>query len=228
MLTPDVIREELIRQLDQKKFKANFIAGKLNIAPARVTEMRNKERRVQPNEMEPLAELLGLTEKPSTKPRPVQSEDKVEYWGKVAQGIWLEQSLAPADPDEQQFVTYDRMKGDPAPTDLFAVEPEGTSMNVAFPDPRTRLICRRIVFGVGELVSGDYVIVERTAHDLREMTCKRVEIDADGCFWLHCESTDERWKNEKWKMGKPSLNHHTDREITVIAKVIRAVINYER
>lgn len=228
MLTHEEIREELIRQIDADIVKQIAVARKLNIAPARVAEMRKRIRRVQQDELVPLAELLGMIEQTGlTNATPVESEEQIPYLGRVAQGQWLEQSLVASDPEDQRYVAYDRMKGDPGTKDLFAVTPEGTSMNLAFPDPRTQLICRRIVFGTGNLESGDYVIAERTAHDLRELTCKRVEIDDDGVFWLHSESDDPRFQ-DPWRIGCPDDQHHIDMEITVVAKVIRAVRDFER
>lgn len=226
MLTADQIREELVRQLDSGDQVGAEVARHLNIAPARVTEMRNRTRRVQQREMEPLAQLLGMTPTPSVKLRPIEATDRIRHLGKVAQGVWLEESMVELDPDEFQFVDYDRERGDPPPTDLFAVTPDGTSMKDAFM-PGVQLICRRIPFGIGELKSGDYAIIERTAHDLHELTCKRVEIDADGIYWLHSETDDERFQ-EPWRAGRPDENAHHDVEIVAIAKVIRAVKDYER
>lgn len=61
MLSHDEIREELIRQLAAGEISAAHVAQALRIARPRVTEMKNRGRRVQPSEMEPLARLLGLT-----------------------------------------------------------------------------------------------------------------------------------------------------------------------
>jgi len=222
MLTHDEIREELIRQLDAGEIKAVTVARKLNIAAARVSEMRKRDRRVQQDEMQPLAELLKMTPASPTNVRPVEATEEIANWGKVAQGVWLEQT----DRDEFETVPYDRFAGDPGVEDLFAVTPEGTSMNLVFL-PGTDLICRRTAFGDGRWKTGDYVIAQRTAHDLRELTCKRVEIDDDGEFWLHSESSDPKFA-EPWKIGKPTEDHHLDSEIQIVGKVIRAVQNFER
>lgn len=224
MLTHDEIRDELIRQIAAKKVKQADVARALGIAPARVAEMKNKDRRVQPEEMEPLARLLGLAADNEPQMRSVQSVSLILNLGKVAQGVWLEETEM--DHDNLAFVPYDRRPGDPSPEDLFSVTPEGTSMNLAF-HPGTDLICRRIPFGTGSLKAGDYVIARRTAHDLHEMTCKRVEVDDDGVFWLHSESDDPRYQ-EPWRIGCPDEGHHTDIEVGIIAKVIRAVRNLEK
>ena len=54
------IREELIRQYDAGKFKQTEVAVLLNIAPSRVAEMRARTRKVQQDELEPLARFLGM------------------------------------------------------------------------------------------------------------------------------------------------------------------------
>ena len=155
--------------------------------------------------------------------KPIAGVKEIPNLGKVAQGVWLEQSEI--DPDLQDTVSYDQRPGDPAPTDLFAVTPEGNSMNLRFL-PGTQLICRKVPFGTGIYKSGDYVIAQRNAHELVELTVKRVEIDDDGIYWLHSESTDDRFK-EPWRVGCADDNHHDDREVSILAKVIRAVQDFE-
>lgn len=223
MLTAHDIREELIRQLEAGKFTGAKVAALLSIAPARVTEMKNRRREVQQREMVPLATFLGMVDQHEAG-SPIESVYQIPNYGKVAQGVWLEESEM--DPDGHSTVAYDRMRGDPPPTDLFAVTPKGTSMNLAFM-PNTQLICRKIPFGSGEYRPGDYVIAQRKAHDLVEMTVKRLEVNDDGTHWLHSESTDEKYR-EPWPIGAPDENHHDDREIRILAKVIRAVQDFER
>lgn len=98
-------------------------------------------------------------------------------------------------------------------------------MNLRF-KPGTLLICRRIPFGSGQYRSGSLVIAERTAHDLREMTCKVLRIDEDGVYWLHSESDQPQFQ-EPWRVGRPDEDHHVDHEIAVIAKVVREVIDHD-
>jgi phage repressor protein C with HTH and peptisase S24 domain len=223
MLSHDEIREELIRQIDERLIKQVCVARKLGVAPARISEIRRGLRKIQPDEMPVLAEMFGMTEAATKTPQRVEATDHVPHWGKVAQGVWLEQTLSD---DEESFVPYDRLKGDPPPVDLFAVTPEGSSMNKVFP-LGTQLICRRVPFGFGSFAAGDYVIVQRTAHDLAELTCKRVEIDAEGVYWLHSASHDPRYK-EPWRIGSPDESHFADDGIAVIGKVVRAVQDFER
>jgi len=59
------LREELIRQLASKKVTAAEIAEHLGISRPRVTEMRNRDRRVQQHEILPLAQKLGFDSLPS-------------------------------------------------------------------------------------------------------------------------------------------------------------------
>ena len=99
-------------------------------------------------------------------------------------------------------------------------------MNLRFL-PGTQLICRKVPFGSGKYRSGDYVIAQRTNHELVELTVKRLEVDSHGIYWLHSESTDDRYK-EPWKIGRPDEGHHDDTETSILAKVIRAVQDFER
>lgn len=223
MLTHDQILAEMVRQLDDKKLSARAVATKLNIAPARITEMRNGKRRVQQREMPVLAELLGLSER-SQPVTAVSGTVEVPHIGKVAQGLWLEESYQ--DPDEPEYVKFDLRPGDPSPDDLFAVTPEGLSMNLRFP-VGVQLVCRRVPFGNGKFKSGDLVIVERRNHDLRERTCKRIEIDDEGVYWLHSESDQPQFQ-EPWRIGRPDEASHVDNEINVLGKVLRGVIDYEQ
>lgn len=221
MLTHDEIRDEMFRQIDAKIYSQADIAKLLGIAPARMTEMRKGTRQLQQDEMPKVAEFLGMTERRS-KLSAVEATHRIRNWGAVAQGAWLEQSEGMP----EAYVEYDRLRGDPPPDDLFAVTPVGTSMNQRFPEG-TQLICRKVPFGSGTYYPGDFVIVERTKHDLVELTVKRLERDDSGAYWLHSESDDERFK-EPWKIGKPRGDHFTDLEVRVLGRVVRAVQDYER
>lgn len=223
MLEHDDILAEMIRQIDAGDVRQVDVAKKLSIAPARVSEMRKGTRRIQPAEMPILAKMLGLGgHQLDTEIRPVARTAQIRHLGKVAQGLWLEQTIS----DEDHFVSYDMRAGDPSETDLFAVTPEGASMNLKFP-AGLELICRRVPFGNGYFKPGDYVIVERQRHDVRELTCKRVEIDDLGNYWLHSESDQPRFQ-EPWLIGKPDNGLFVDTEIAIIGKVIRGVIDFEK
>ena len=224
MVTHDEIRDELIRQIDSGQVKQAAVARFLSIAPARIAEVRAGTRRIQPAEMPKLAEKLGLISRNITTTKAVESVHPVKNWGDVAQGVWLEQM--PEDTNVDRHVAYDRMPGDTAPVDLFAVTPKGTSMNLAFM-PGTDLICRKIGGGDEWVLDGDFVIVQRTQNGLFELTCKRVRRDGQGVFWLHSESDDMRYQ-EPWRIGKPDRDHHHDIEVSIIGIVIRAVQSFER
>lgn len=223
MLDHDEILRELVRQLDTGKVKAKDVAVKLKIAPARVTEMRQGNRRIQSGEMATLAGYLGMTQGSFPMTTQIRQTIDIPDYGKVAQGVWLEQTYA--DPDNPEFVPYDMRDGDPGPGDLFAVTPEGASMNLAFKQG-TRLICRKIPFGTGAYKPGNYVIAQRTAHDLYEMTVKRLEVDDEGVYWLHSESDQPQFK-QPWRIGRPDDGHHQDDEISILGKVVREVVIYE-
>lgn len=222
MPTLEEIRAELIRQIDTGRIKQAAVARHLGLAPARIAEIRNGTRRLAAKELAPLAEFLGLIEPERQIGRDVVRTIMIPHLGKVAQGLFLEQSLNGAEAPES--VPYDISAGDPVPSDLFAVTPEGGSMNKIFA-PGLRLICQRVPFGSGDYRSGDLVIVERTAHDLRELTCKRLRVDDSGNAWLESESTLPEFA-EPWFIGKPDENHHTDMEICIIGRALRGIVDF--
>ena len=71
MLTHEEILAELIRQVAAKQIKQSFVAEQLGIAPPRVTEVLKRKRKIQPNEMPVLANLLGLTNSDTATKHPV-------------------------------------------------------------------------------------------------------------------------------------------------------------
>ncbi len=225
MHSHDEILAEMIRQIEAKIFKQNVIAAKLGIAPARVKEMMNGKRRIQPGEMAPLAKLLGM----ATDRAPIlsiNSSPSVPYFGKIAAGVWLEESWS--DPDHTDTVPFDRLPGDPGAHDLFAVQPEGDSMDLKWPSP-VYLIFRRVKFGFADVSPGNYVLVERENHDLYEMTCKRLEIDADtGDFLLVSESSNPKYSEPIRVRRSPEEGDHVDNGICIIGKLVRAIQDYER
>jgi phage repressor protein C with HTH and peptisase S24 domain len=224
MLTHDEILTELIRQVDAKIIRQTDIAVALNIAPPRIVEMRAGKRRIQPNEMPILASLLGLTTKTKKNTTPLTGKHEVKILGKVAVGIWVEQTFI--EKDEAETIDYDRMPGDPSAENLFAVIPEGDSMNLVFPTGSI-LICRHLYSGFADVRSGDYVIVERENHDLREMTCKRLEVADDGDYLLCSESTNPRFK-EPMRVPRSYEDEHVDVGINVLGRVVRVVIDFDR
>lgn len=224
MITHDELREEMIAQMDAGLLRPKDVQDALHLPSARVSEMRGRRRRIQQHEMPILAELLGLVEGARNQIGKIARTVQVKHLGNVAQGLWMDQSYY--HDDDVEYVPFDMRPGDAVNADeLFAVTPIGKSMNLRFPEGM-QLICRRIPFTDNVLRSGEYVIVERRNHDLTEMTCKRMEIDGDGVFWLHSESDQPEFK-EPWLIGKPDHEDHSDIEISVIGKVIRGVIDYE-
>jgi SOS-response transcriptional repressor LexA len=225
MLTHEEILTELIRQVEAKQIRQADIAVKLGIAPSRVAEMRKRERRIQQHEMPVLAELLGLESVNNILHlQNIQKSSSIPVLGKVAQGVWLEQSFS--DPDTLEFVEYDRMTGDEDAENLFAVIPEGASMNLIFP-PSVTLICRRVPFGFADVNIGDLVIVEREAHDLREMTCKRLKVAANGDYLL-CSESDRPEFADPIVVPRSSDDEYVDNGINLVGIVIRGVIDFRK
>lgn len=83
---------ELRAQLAQKKFTQKMVAEHLRIAPARVTEMLKGGRRVQTDEVAPLASFLGLSTEQETivVPDDAKPVSTIPLLGEVPGGPWRE------------------------------------------------------------------------------------------------------------------------------------------
>lgn len=224
MLTHDEILDELRRQIEKRLIKQVAIATTLGIPDSRVAEMRKGTRRIQPNEMPVLAGMLGMASQDRVIGSTLGGVKRIPILGKVAAGVWLEQSLTPHDNDD--YVAYDNLAGDADTSSLFAVVTEGDSMNLAFP-ANAVLICRHIRNGFVTIRDGDYVVVERENHDLREMTCKRIQIDTNGDFLLVSESTNEKHK-EPIRVQRSTDDDYTDIGVNIVGKLVRIVVDFER
>lgn len=149
---------------------------------------------------------------------PHQTESGAKEWlevsGAVAAGVWREQSDWP--PDERY-----KIEVGPCPirgAERFAVRMEGFSMDKTIP-PGADLECLRVAYGTIEPRPGDLVIVERIAHDLTEMTCKRLDLDEDEWI-LRCESTKPEFQ-EVIRIGKPDPDAFIDDGVNVIGIVLK-------
>lgn len=142
---------------------------------------------------------------------------KIPVLGSVSAGIWRDETYH--DPELPREIEIDAFREDDG-EELFAVGHHGQSMNRTLP-PGAILICRRIPFGRIEVQPGELVIVERVAHDLREMTVKRLAL-IDGEFALLSES-DRPEFGKPIMIGRPDVEHHADDEVRVIGVVKRAI-----
>ena len=143
MVTHDQILAELIKQLDAKTVTGKAIADLLNIAPARITEMKKGARRIQPDEMAVLAKFfsMGQTESANNNTHIVW----VPVIGMAAAGSWREAITFPS-----YVVPHHRM---PGCNQAFAVEVHGDSMDLLLPerswaviDPDQRRLIERKVY----------------------------------------------------------------------------------
>lgn len=221
MFSQKEILVEMIRQNDAGIISFAEIARQLSIAPARVTEMKNGLRQIQSVEMPKLAAILGMVS-PQYHAAQVQKGGAVPIWGKVAAGVWMEQTYF--DTENQERVEYDRLAGDGQPEDLFAVRPEGPSMNLTIP-PRMILICRRVEFGMTDIRENQLVIVERENHNLREMTCKRLKFAPNGDFLL-CSESDRPEYAEPFLIPRSHDDEHVDTGVKIIGVVVRGVVDF--
>jgi hypothetical protein len=170
-----------------------------------------------------LLALDSVQHTPGGPSRVIESPE-IPWLGKAAAGVWLEQSVR--DPDSMETVPYDRMAGDPGPDNLFAITPEGDSMDLKWPEP-VKLIFRWAKFGFADVAPGNYVLVERENHDLYEMTCKRLEIDEEtGDFLLISESSNPKFRDPIRVPRSPEDGDHVDTGISILGKLVRAVQDY--
>lgn len=210
MLTPDEIREELIRQLDEGRVKAADVAALLDIPPPRISEMRRRARKVQDREMILLASYLSMLDNPVSNR--VRAGVPVPIIGKLSVGVWVENGgVAPAG-----FAEFDLTEISQDAGDLFAMIAEGAAMDARFP-PGTTLICRKHTGGDLWLDTGAYVIIARQRDDLVEYSCKRAERSSDGLMMLFNESTDPRYSD----------SIPLDEGVRVLGKVVRAYQSYD-
>ena len=175
------------------------------------------ERGIPETEVLQLAGITGeLTEQFRTKPRePVAADEWVEVIGAVQAGVWREQS--DWSPSERYEV---RFGPSPMPgADRFGLKMEGLSMNRTIP-PDSDLECLRIGWSGIRPAPGSLVIVERNAHDLVELTCKRLDMIEDE-WVLRCESTEPEFQ-DVIPIGKPDDGMFSDEEVRVVAVVLSA------
>ena len=118
MLTHDQILQELHIWVRDRRVLQKEIAEALGIAPARVNEMLNGKRRVQPNEMPILARLFGMEDDPHSNIR------RIKRVGRVPAGALREALRETTDTVE---VSGSLPKG------VFALEVDGESMNKIAP-----------------------------------------------------------------------------------------------
>lgn len=200
---------------DPKKFKKPILPLDLAKKLADLFEPRGVPK------SETLA-LAGLTGELSTQREGVNNESEwVEVNGAVAAGRWLEQTDWP--PSERYEVRFgaSRHPGEKR----FGVRMEGLSMNKTI-QPNSDLECLWIKFSDVPPLPGDLVIVERKAHDLTEMTCKRLRRDGDG-WYLAAESTEAEF-DEAIRIGDPDRDSVTDDGIRVIGIVLSAKTDLAR
>lgn len=196
---------------DEAKFKKPILPLDLAKKLADIFEPKGVDR------AETLA-LAGITGELSVTSRPPRSAEEMEWvevTGTVAAGVWREQS------DWSEAERYDVRFGPPPfpGAERFALRMEGLSMNRTIP-PGSDLECLRVIFSSIVPEPGSLVIVERTAHDLTELTCKRLARDGDNWLLL-AESTEPEFQTPI-PIGKPDEGMFTDNETRVVGIVLSA------
>jgi SOS-response transcriptional repressor LexA len=137
--------------------------------------------------------------------------------GAVAAGVWLEQTDWP--PEEQYEVEVAPLEGAEAGLERFLVEMRGFSMDKTIPSGSV-LDCVRVPYSDVVPQEGDIVIVERDAHDLTEMTCKRLARGPNG-WELRPESTKPEFQ-EVIPIGDPDPESHADNGVRITGIVLEA------
>lgn len=146
MVTHEEILAELIRWLDAKKVTGKGLADLLGIAPARITEMKKGDRRIQQDEMAVLAEFFGLGNADA------QSSQGNVVWvpviGIAAAGAWRDAIEVPS-----FMIAQSKRAG---VNQAFAVIVDGDSMNQILPersyaiiDPDQKRLVNRKVYLIG-------------------------------------------------------------------------------
>lgn len=199
---------------DPKKSKRPF----LNLTLAKQLAPIFAERGVPEAETLRLAGVTGeLTEqfRPTPREEAAPPEEWVEVIGAVQAGVWREQS------DWSPSERYDvRFGPSPVPgAERFGLRMEGLSMNRTIP-PDSDLECLRIGWNGVRPAPGSLVIVARNAHDLVELTCKRLDM-VEGEWVLRCESTEPEFQ-DVIPIGKPDDGMFTDEEVRIVGLVLSA------
>lgn len=199
---------------DQAKFKKPILPLQLARQIADILEPRGVARAE-------VMQLAGLTGELASFSAAMPSEEDnewLEIQGSVVAGVWREQSDWPL--TERYLVRFGPSRY--TREQRFGVKMEGSSMNRTIP-PGSDLECLWVKFSPIPPQPGDLVIVERHAHDLVELTCKRLSMDGDE-FVLLSESWEPEFQ-EPIRIGKPDENLFTDDEVRVIGIVLSAKLN---
>ncbi|MDV3479859.1 LexA family protein [Sphingobium yanoikuyae] len=120
MLSHDEILAELKLQVAEKRFTQKALADHLGIAPPRIAEMLQGQRRIQPHELPKLVDWLGMQEDRPPAARPIP------LLGEVPGGNWREavrqsrRSIPSPDPS--------------MPSSAYALRVVGDSMDLHVPD----------------------------------------------------------------------------------------------
>jgi transcriptional regulator with XRE-family HTH domain len=174
---------------------------------------------IGPNEVLELAGVTGALSTVSAGIDLGESAEWLEVHGAVAAGVWRAQTDWPE--GERYLVRFGPSKY--RVDQRFAVRMDGLSMNKTIPSGAD-LECLWVKFSPLPPKPGDLVIVERKAHDLVELTCKRLTMVGDN-FALICESTEPEFQGGPIFVGKPDNGLVTDDGIEVVGIVLNAKLD---
>lgn len=144
--------------------------------------------------------------------------ETIQVVGAVEAGVWREQAQWPEEKRYEVEVAPSPISGE-----RFGLLVIGDSMNRTFPHG-TVLDCFRVPFSTDPHLQpqpGDIVVVERAQGELVETTCKRLNRDGNGDWYLTAESWDPQF-SDPIPMGQPT-EHGPDDEIRVVGIVNAAI-----
>jgi hypothetical protein len=199
---------------DSAKFKKPILP--LNLAKQIAAVL--SEHGIEESEVLALAGITGEMADAVRRSAAIEEDEWLEVTGAVAAGVWRAQSDWPA--AERYMVRFGPSKY--TKMQRFAVKMEGLSMNRTI-QPGADLECLWVKFSPIEPRPGDLVIIERHAHDLVELTCKRLAMDGDEFIAL-CESYEPEFQ-EPIRLGKPDKECFVDDEVRVVGIVLSAKLD---
>lgn len=192
----------------------------LGLNSPRVADIIRGRRRVQVDEVIPLAALLGLTE--AAVLRKINHNQELQpatlgaiiVRGSCEAGMWRD---AIEWPESEWYPAP--VAGNPAfpKARQFGLEVRGPSMNLVFP-PGSILVCVPVEDYPHSITPGRRVIAIRRSISGVEATVKELRQDASGAYWLWPRSDDPRFQ-EPWPI-KPPADMTQDDEIRLLAVVV--------
>lgn len=185
----DEVAEWVIRTLKKAGISYAKASRSLGLPTDAISKVARGERDLSATEMAQIAELAG-GELPATALETGPRPRYVPVLGEVAAGLWR---------DVGDFVDFNysilsSIEARWPANSVCAYKVVGESINLRAGDGDHVIVLSRDQAPRG-LQSGDWVVVERTRHDLRERTVKIAKMNSYGDWELWPQSSDPRFKD---------------------------------